>query len=347
MSSSDRRRAAGEARVAAEAALAAAVTGGENGAADGAELDPWFGAGPKVLPAADPAEPPTAASGEAQAELDARAEWFLPAGRAGLMPESMTVSEDEDQSGAPRAEYPAQMEAVGAPPWAGETTGPAAGMPPPWETGPWPGPGADGASLTARGRAPDGSAAASPAPAGPAAGQSRAGQRPASALGSARTVLAVGLVPLVIPGLIAGALGFRRSRPGEPVRRASVLAIAASLAWAVIIVVVLVASTSGGSAGSCQYPAAAHQAYARAMADLSSNAKPSVMIADLGLAASRANASAAATATGDVTVRSVLFAMTADLQQARADLVANRPVPGQLRAHLAADETALRAACPS
>jgi hypothetical protein len=350
--------------------LAAAVTGSENGAADGAEPDPWFGAGPKVLAVADSAGPgdggdasepagspgeaepsPAAASVEAAAEPIAGADWFLPTGRAALMPESMTVAADEseDESGQARTQYPAPKHAAGAPPWADETAGPAIAAPPPWETGPWPGPGEDRASLTADGRGPGSSALGDSVPAWPAPAGS-AGQPLAvpSASGpwSSRTVLASGLVPLVIPGLVAGAVGLRRSKAGEPLRRASILAIAASLAWAIVIVV-LVASTAGGSAGSCQYPAAVHQAYERAMADLRSNARASVTAADLGQAASRANASAVATATGDVTVRSALFAMTADLQQARSDVVASRPVPSSLRAHLAADETALTASCPS
>ncbi len=259
----------------------------------------------------------------------------MPTGRAALMPESMTVSPaDEDQPEQAQGGVPAPRDRGGCyalPPWAGEAAALAAGAPP-WETGPWPGPGAGRASAVADGPAPDSSAPASPAP--------------ASAPWSPGAVLAAGLVPLVIPGLVAGALSFRRSKAGDPVRRASLLAIVASLAWAVIIVVV-VASTSGGSAASCQYPVAVHQAYARAMTDLSSNAQASVTVADLGQAATRANASAAATATGDITVRSALFAMTADLQQARADVVAKRPVPSSLRAHLATDETALTASCPS
>ena len=328
MSSSDKRRAARAAAVAAEAATRpAAVTGSENAAADGAEPDPWFSPGPKVPGEADSLEPGEGADNSP----GTGAEWFLPTGRAALMPESMTISADEDQPEVPRAEYPAQRQAAGAPPWAGDATGLAAGAPP-WETGPWPGPGEGRASIVADAPGPDGSAPASPVP--------------ASAPWPPGAVLASGLVPLVIPGLVAGAVSLRRSKPGDPVRRASLLAIVASLAWAVIIVVV-VASTSGGSAGSCQYPAAVHQAYAKAMNDLRSNAQASVTVADLGQAATRANASAAATATGDISVRSALFAMTADLQQARADIVAKRPVPGSLRAHLTADETALTASCPS
>jgi hypothetical protein len=315
------------------------VPGGADSAGPGESEDTL-----KSAVSADVAEPSAAPdSAEAAPEPATRTEWFLPTGRAALRPESMTISADEDQP-EPRAGYLAQIHASGAPPWASETTGPAAGAPP-WETGPWPGPGAGRAS--ASGPAPDSSAP--PAPAG-SAGQPSAAPPltvpSASPPWSPGTVLATGLVPLVIPGLVAGALSLRRSKAGDPVRRASILAIVASLAWAVIIVV-LVASTSGGSAVSCQYPAAVHQAYARAMADLSSNARASVTVADLGQAATRANVSAAATATGDITVRSALFAMTADLQQARADVVARRPVPGALRAHLAADETALIASCPS
>jgi len=151
---------------------------------------------------------------------------------------------------------------------------------------------------------------------------------------------------LVIPGLVAGVFGLRRSSSGDPVRRASILAIAASLTWAVIIVV-LVASNSGGSARRCVYPASVHQAYAQVMADLSAHPGATKQVADLGLAVSRANASAAATATGDISVRSALFRMAGDLQQARADLTASRAVPASLRARLAADGTALTASCPS
>jgi hypothetical protein len=359
MSSSDGRRAARKARVAAEATTpAAAVSGSENGAADGAESDPWFGLGPKLPSGADSARPGDSAdslgsaapeastaadSVAAAAEPADRAEWFLPTGRAALMPESITVAADEDEDSQARAQYPAQIRAAGEPPWAGEVTGPIAAVPPPWETGPWPGPG-EGRASVAGGPVPTGPVPVGLANGSPVSGGSTGQTGPAP--WSARTVLASGLVPLVIPGLVAGAVSLRRSKAGDPVRRASILAIAASLAWAVIIVV-LVASTSGGSASNCHYPAAVHQAYARAMADLRSNAPASVTVADLGQAATLANASAAATATGDIAVRSALFAMTADLQQARADVVAKHGVPSSLRAHLAADGTMLTASCPS
>ncbi len=151
-----------------------------------------------------------------------------------------------------------------------------------------------------------------------------------------------GLLPLVVPGLVVGVLGLRRSRSGEPARRASVLALAASLAWAAVIVVVI-AAASGGSAGGCTYPAAVHQDYGRAMADISGNAPAARLAEDLGIAATRAN-SAAAAAT-DIQGRTELFAMAADLQQARADVITQKAVPASLRAHLGADGAALTASC--
>ena len=68
-----------------------------------------------------------------------QAEWFLPTGRAGLLPESMTESWDDEPAGDA-----GRTEAAGAPPWAGEELAPAASSPPPWESGPWPGPGGGG-----------------------------------------------------------------------------------------------------------------------------------------------------------------------------------------------------------
>lgn len=150
-------------------------------------------------------------------------------------------------------------------------------------------------------------------------------------------------MPLVVPGLVAGILGLRESPPGGPVRRAAVTAIAASLAWAVVIVVVVIAVGSGGSGAACTYPAAVHQAFARAMTDISTHAPGQA--ADLTLAVSRANASAAAA--GQIPVRNALFALAGDLELARGDVTAGRAVPGTLRAHLAADGSALTRACPS
>jgi len=156
-------------------------------------------------------------------------------------------------------------------------------------------------------------------------------------------VLITGLVPLVVPGLVVGLVGLRRSSSGEPGRRASVLALVASLAWAVVIVV-LVMATGGGSSSGCSYPAAVHQAYATAMADLSGGAPAAQQATDLGIAASRANSAAAAA--GDIKVRTALFALAGDLQQARADVIAGRLAQASLlRPQLATDGTALTASC--
>jgi hypothetical protein len=338
MSSSDGRRAAGKAAVAAEPGIStAAVTETRHRAGDASEAasaevgnlapvssdsgksepdDPWFGA-------ADP-------------EIT-RIDWFLPGGRAGLLPDSVTVlagdGEEEAESGQSRQQQLAPAAASGAPPWAAESTGSAEGAPPPWENGPWPGPGGERPSrpaVTPRGPASQ-----------PAARQDDPGPW------TPRTVLVTGLLPLVVPGLVVGVLGLRRSRPGEPDRRASVLALAASLAWAVVIVVLVVVAGGSGSPGGCSYPAAVHQAYATAMADLSGGASAATQATDLGIAASRANSAAAAA--GDVGVRSALFAMAGDLQQARADVIAGKKkgVPASLRAHLAADGAALTASCPA
>jgi hypothetical protein len=260
------------------------------------------------------------------------AQWFLPAGRAGLLPESMTVSDVEDE--AERQRVPPRHEAHGAPPWAGDASGSLAASPPPWENGPWPGPSSHRRSrLAAQG------------PAGTAPGRGATAETGAGPGGPwpARTVLIAGLVPLVIPGLVAGAVTLRRSRAGDPARRAGVLALAASLAWAVVIVVVVLA-TSGSSAPPCTYPAAVHQAYTRVMTDLSGHAAASVQAADLSVAVGRANAGAAST--GVLAVRTALFALAGDLELARGDVTAGRPIPATLMSRLAADGAALNQACP-
>ncbi len=337
MSAPEWRGVAGEAAVSAEAdSLAAAAAFHDRSAAGTPEqADSWPGAAGRTLvwvpPHAEAATVQATAQGAAgSASAAAQAGWFLPSGRAGLLPGSMTVSPDEAGSGAsvPAA---ARAAAAGAPPWAAEEPGSAAGEPPPWENGPWPGPGAPRTSLAA---------AVSPArPPQPAV-------RPVRATGSwtPRTVLVTGLLPLVVPGLVAGLLGLRGSHAGAAIRRASWLAVAASLAWAVVIVVLIAAST-GGSAAGCSYPAAVRLSYARAMADLRGGAPAATQAADLGRAAGQANSAAAAA--GQLRVRTALSALAGDLQQARADATASRAVPAGLSAQLAADGEALTAACRS
>jgi len=93
--------------------------------------DPWFAPGPKT----EAAETfPAGAAG-----TNGQAQWFLPAGRAGLLPDSIT--ETWDDTGSARPDRPHDHEAAGAPPWGSDDASDAAGEPPPWETGPWPGPG--------------------------------------------------------------------------------------------------------------------------------------------------------------------------------------------------------------
>ncbi|HEY2508009.1 MAG TPA: hypothetical protein VGI58_15955 [Streptosporangiaceae bacterium] len=294
------------------------------GAAAADEQDSWFQAAPAAAgtAAADAGEP---AGAEPGFDPSATSEWFLPEGRAGLQPESMTVTWDEDTGEEPGGRPTAQgSQPAGAPPWAGESGGPQVSTPPPWETGPWPGPGG-----------PIGPTAV----AGPA---QPAGDRQAPAGGpSVRTLWVAGAIPLVLPGLVAGALGLR-ANPSGPARQRSWLAIAMSLAWAVVIVVIVV-STSGGPAAGCSYPAAVHQAYTKVMADFSSSAAARAQAADLGTAASQANTAAAGA--GQIGLRSALSTLAGDLQQARADLTDRRTVPAALRRQLAADGPALVSAC--
>jgi hypothetical protein len=364
MSSSDGRRAAGKAAAAAEPGISTtAVTETRHRGSDASEAasaevgnlapvssdsgnsesdDPWFG----VVSEPGWVAGRNGASGEAAGARAGgpdgsvaddpditRVDWFLPGGRAGLLPDSMTVFAEEDkdeaETGQSRRQQLAPAAAAGAPPWAAEPTGSAEGAPPPWENGPWPGPGGARPSRPA--------AAPLSRPSQSAAREDEPGPL------TPRTVLVTGLVPLVVPGLVVGLLGLRRSRPGEPGRRASVLALAASVAWAVVIVVLVVVAGGSGSSGGCSYPASVHQAYETAMADLSGKASAATEGTDLGNAASRANSAAAAAS--DIGVRTALSAMAGDLQLARADVIAGRPVPATLREHLAADGPALTASC--
>jgi hypothetical protein len=110
-----------------------AAPGAVSAAADDEDgpADPWFAPGPKAAGAE--ADPARAADSNGQA-------WFLPAGRAALQPGSMTESWDDDTGAAP-ADTAGRAEAAGAPPWGRDSASGTAGEPPPWETGPWPGPG--------------------------------------------------------------------------------------------------------------------------------------------------------------------------------------------------------------
>lgn len=276
-----------------------------------AERDPWF----------DPAR----ANGAEQAE------WFLPTGRAGLMPESMSVSDDED------VEHRTwQSEASGAPPWA-EDIPAAASSPPPWESGPWPGPGGDYVPAARRGQENDfapGSARRS----GLGPHEQAPGWPPTA-------VVAVGAMPLVIPGLVVGALDLRRARRAGSSPFASLLAIGLSLVWAVVIIVVVVATGGGSAAGCTSYSGALQPAYDKAVADLRAGQTGQAVAADLANAVSQANNSAAAAQ--NVSERAALSALAGDLRQ--AGVVASQPGsrPSTLAPQLAADWQALTTSCPS
>jgi hypothetical protein len=388
--SSDRKGSVGDATTAREPASAvvtdAAGTTADNGLSqgisdDGQPDDPWFTPGPKpaaineaesveaspveaesVEASTVEASPVEASTGEGISGQAQQAEWFLRTGRAGLHPDVMTSFDDASMEPS-AGHHEVRVTAAGAPPWAGETADASASAPPPWETGPWPGPGhpgspgwsatGDGDHETSR-RASTSAATTSLTGSGPLLGAAPdgaaldeavlddGGALDAATRWSARTVAATGVIPLVVPGLVVGFLSLRQVG-GEAVRRAAWLAIGASLAWAVIIVLI-VASAVGGSPGGCTgYPAAVHQAYGKVLTDMRGNAPASVQAADLETAASLANSSAAAT--GQIGVRTMLFTMAGDMAQARADVVARRPIPATLRQHLAADGTLPSGSC--
>jgi hypothetical protein len=132
----------------------------------------------------------------------------------------------------------------------------------------------------------------------------------------------------------------------RPRRMQLALAAGAGAVVLIVIIVVIVIATSGGPTGGCgTYPQAVRQAYVRAMTDLRTHATLSAQSAAFQLAASRANSSAAAT--GQIGVRTALFAMASDLDQAHADMTAHRALPSTLVQHLTADGSALPATCPS
>ncbi len=261
--SSDGTGAAGEAATTAESAngLAAADAGSAGRvSADQAELaDPWFAPGPKV-DAADDAANGDAGDGHpgdgyagvghlgdgqtADRHAARQAEWFLRTGRAGLLPDSVTVAWDGDATSLP-AGHEARAEAAGAPPWAGDTADALASAPPPWETGPWPGPGGlaagDGRDNALADQPANGRSAGGAGYAAATSGRYQHGAAPSPAAQgrwAARTVVTAGLIPLVVPGLVLGILSFRQSA-GPTLRRASWLAIGASVAWAVIIIAIV------------------------------------------------------------------------------------------------------------
>ncbi len=337
-----------------------ADNGGPDGQADGARdagrsRDPWFEPEPKK---AQPDEPELAAQEHAAhtggGPGDRQKEWFLPAGRAGLLPESITESWNDEAE-----QVPSHPEAAGAPPWAGEEPARTAISPPPWESGPWPGPGeaATGGGAPAQG-APAGRAAANGGPSriGYTAGAARqasqsAADQPAgggspgqAASWQAPTAVVAGFVPLVVPGLVLGILGLRRAGQAGTGRLAYWAAIGLSVAWAVIIAV-LIAGGSGSPGGGCVgYPASVRAGYAKVMSDIAGKAPAAAQAADLAAAASKANSAAADTA--QIPVRAALFRMASDMRQVQEDVVSSRPVPAYVLTSLRSDGTAFPHSCP-
>ncbi|HSR85497.1 MAG TPA: hypothetical protein VLM11_15085 [Streptosporangiaceae bacterium] len=358
--SSDRSGAVGEATPAAAAASTAdAADGGlAQSVEDDAQADdPWFAPGPKIAASPEGADAyPASAEPDSDASIGAdgyarQAEWFLRTGRAGLHPDS-APSLDEASAKPAEDDHEVRHTAAGAPPWAGETTAVSASTPPPWENGPWPGPhglkspgSSDvGDNAQTGNRARDSAATETDAASAVADNWdvNGAAAMGTPALWSARTVVTTGLIPLVVPGLVVGVLSLRQ-HGNQAVRRASWLAIGASVAWALIIILIVV-GVSGGAAASCgSYPAAVHQAYEKAMSDLRSNAPASVQAADLESSATLANASAASA--GQIGVRTALFSMANDMAQARSDVVAGRPIPVSLRHHLDGDAVVPAGSC--
>jgi hypothetical protein len=258
-----------------------------------------------------------------------QADWFLRTGRAGLQPDSMTESWEEDGAAGPRTAT------AGAPPWAADAPEPAQDAPPPWESGPWPGPG------EARPTSPG----VTPGPSGSWPVSSSAVSSPAAAdTGNWQSTAAVvsGLVPLVLPGLVLGVLGLRRARVTGTGRTASWLAIAFSAIWAVVLTVWIASAGSTASSACGNYQNGVSYAVAQVTHDLASSAPRGVVIADLHQAISQANAAAAGAQ--QVLGRNAMASLTASLQQVATE-ASGRTSDTTLRQQVATAEAAMVSAC--
>jgi hypothetical protein len=250
-------------------------------------------------------------------------EWFLRTGRAGLLPDSMTESwGDEDTHVFER------IDTASAPPWAGERQEQQVEEPPPWESGPWPGPGEE---MPAR---------------QPRAGEPRLLRRSGEDTDNwlALIALIAGIAPLVVPGAVLGVLGLRRARSSGTGRMQSWLGIGFSAIWAIVLIVVL---SSGGSGPGCSASsqAAVTSATTTVVHDLSSGAPTSTLTTDLGTAISQANSAAAAAQ--QVTVRSAFVTLTTGLQRTLATVQAGHATTSYatMASELSADSTAVSSAC--
>jgi hypothetical protein len=260
-----------------------------------------------------------------------QAEWFLPTGRAGLLPESMTESWDDTGHGRARPETAAK------PPWAGEQQAAVRDTPPPWESGPWPGPGE--ARLQS---SEEGGYARS---ARPAESERHRDQQLADPTNwPATAALATAILPIVIPGVALGILGLRRAAVTGTGRIWSWLGIGLSVVWAIILVALLASGGSstqscGGSQNDVSLPVD------QVLRDLATNAPKTVLIQDLDRAVSAANKAAAASS--DVTAGNALASLTAGLQQALAAVSARHPATSHVLLHsqIAADAQVVSRAC--
>src|SRR6202042_1002075 len=126
-------------------------------------------------------------------------------------------------------------------------------LPPPWEPGPWPAPGEARAARSGTRRQPESQTAVR--------GQSAASGQNAPAGLPAGIVHAAAVVPLVVPGLIAGILGLWRSRTAGSSQLASWAAIALSVIWALVIVLVFAGGSGGQTSACASYPASVRHAY--------------------------------------------------------------------------------------
>lgn len=184
-----------------EIAAASAAGDDEDGLAA-----PWFAPGPKS--AAAESDPSGVADSSGQAT------WFLPAGRAGLLPESVTESWDDN--GAARPDRAEGTDAAGAPPWGRDGASAAAGEPPPWENGPWPGPGEEAVQQPRLGAADPGAAV----PAGdPEPGRERRQRSRLMMAGAAAVLVLIVAIVMIVVATSGGSASGCATYPA-PVRQA-------------------------------------------------------------------------------------------------------------------------------
>ncbi len=313
-----------------------------------ASNDPWFAPAPKPhgyqtldpdeMDAAgwpkagnghEPAAPEADASPQPAVEPDEarRAdEWFLRTGRAGLLPESMSeIWDDED------THVFARPDTAGAPPWVADPQDQEVDEPPPWESGPWPGPGEERPARQ------------------PRSARSQPGMRRMASDDTdnwqAVAALVAGIVPLVVPGAVLGVLGLRRARSTGTGRIPSWIGIVLSAIWAVVLIVVL-ASGSSGPGCSASSQAAVSGAMSVVLRDLASGAPASTVKAAMNQAMTQANAAAAGAQ--QVSVRGAYVTLTTGLSRAIATVAVGRHPTSSyaaLSSQLSADSAAITGIC--